>query len=308
MTRSSAILLLGYSRPDFVTKRLTELKEVNNIPIVVSVDGKNGSQIGNSAWNDIVNTHTNIEFYFQDNNLGLARHMHEAVSSVLRVFDNCFVVEDDVSVNASVIQTAIRQLEMRLPDGVITVGLFGGLPEIFPLTILLKNRFRKTNYFSPWGWGIQREDWFDFSLDVARIHRSEVFSVLSSSLGKRKARIWNGRIAKVAKNPEFTWDYQFFFFALLAKKRHLLPTFRSCENQGFQDARATNTTGKLPSWYFGKSSKSIHEENWSNTNKLIENFLQTIDSFTWASDSAILQSMRHSKFRRRLIRLLSSKP
>ena len=64
--------------------------------------------------------------------------------------------------------------------------------------------------------------------------------------------IWKRRFGKVIQNPMSTWDFQMQFMSFKFDKLHYLPYFRIIDNEGFNDVRGTNITGRIPNWYLGK--------------------------------------------------------
>jgi hypothetical protein len=296
--RSSAILVLGFSRPEFIIKRLTELQGISEVQVVVSVD-KSNNFYGNldESWMRAKELFPNVIWWFRSSHLGIAQNLFYSVTEVFKVHDNCIVIEDDVSINQDSIGSILQVLDARLPKEVLTVGLFGGLPSSRITNSAIKNRWRRTRYFSAWGWAIQREDWSLFSLYIAHYLRNTVDDLVKLRLGPRKLNIWSRRIGTVVDNPLRTWDYQIFFYSLLLNKQHLLPIFRACENEGFNDYRATNTKERRPFWYRGKSGSQGSIEQPILGNSILSAGLQFVDSLTWVSDSRILQKIIRIKGR-----------
>lgn len=56
-------------------------------------------------------------------------------------------------------------LQERLPQDILSVGLFGFLPGKL-MSRFGFNRWRKSKYFSAWGFAMQREDWSSFNLEI----------------------------------------------------------------------------------------------------------------------------------------------
>jgi len=300
MSRSTAVLLVGYNRPELILKSIERLANLGDLRIIVSIDGQ---KIPNSNladnWRSISNLYSRLTWKLRNTNLGLATHIVTAITEVLNEYDNCIVLEDDVQVEVSPLLEMGELLNSRLPNSVLTVGLFGGLPSLPFLSSILKNRWRSTRYFSAWGWGIQREDWKNFDLNIASRYESELDSLIIKYLGKSRLATWKRRFKIVAENPKFTWDYQLFLYSLVFNKKHILPTFRTCENVGFDDSRASNTRDGLPSWYKGSSSRSISHKKARGDKTLITAILQIVDSLTWAGDQPQIQKTR--EFRRKFL-------
>lgn len=293
MTRNSAILILAYQRPDFLLERLKEVETLRDKAVFVSVDfSVENSQDLAKRFQELKFSFPIYRWIFRETNLGLARHIHTAISEVLQEYENCIVIEDDVAANPLGIKSLSEILEERLPPDILTVGLFGGLPSFKVLELLCQNRWRKTRYFSAWCWGIQREDWVGFSLEFVRDLPVPLQEILETEVGRRRKAVWSSRLGKVVLNPEFTWDYQMFFYGIIKGKKHLLPVTRAADNLGLGDTRATNTKHKRPTWYIGKSSNSYINPRQQLRSRVGTIILQRIDSFTWASDSPFLLKLK----------------
>lgn len=284
--RQTSILIIGFARPELVEKKLESLAHIFNGDIMVSIDGpKSYDPHLDTEWKKQMSLFQNVRWKIQIENLGLARHVTEAISKELENYDNCIVLEDDVVVSVHALHQVRKLLSNRLPSNILTVGFFGGLPRIWFLSKYIRNSWRLSRYFSAWGWAVQREDWMHFTLDLAKSQSKDLRLAISETFRGYKMRVWQRRLEVVKSNPRATWDYQVFFLGLLMKKKHLQPTFRSCENVGFADQRSTNTKERRPFWYFGKSNNEIESTiSLSRLNKS-RNWIQLIDSFTWAGDS-----------------------
>lgn len=228
---------------------------------------------------------------------GIAKHIFYAISCTLEDYENCFIIEDDVSIESSNLLSALRSMDDRFPSDVMTVGLFGGLPSFWPVNRFIRNRFRKTKYFSAWAWGVQREDWEGFNLEIIQDFGPRLFESVKESLGSSKSLVWNRRFAQVQEDPYRTWDYQFFFYSLMLRKKHLLPIFRSCDNEGFGDSRSTYHKGSKPSWYRGRTAIGIEPRYEFFLGDVLNNILERVDSVTWVSDNLTLQKFRAFKRR-----------
>lgn len=301
MKRSTAILLVGYSRPDFIRKRIDELRSTIDFPVIVSIDGTQTDQASLTEWRILQREFPELVWRFQKKNLGISKHIFVAISEVLQEFANCFVIEDDISIGAHNLKSALYMLENRLPEDVMTVGLFGGLPSTRVLRGFCKNGFRKSKYFSAWGWGIQREDWANFHLEIVQSFGPDLQEFIVDSFGTRKAAVWNKRFAQVQEDPYRTWDFQLFFYSLILGKKHLLPIFRSCDNEGFGDSRATNTKDLKPSWYLGKTGVIEIERTIPSENIFCQRILEQVDSLTWVADNLTIQKMRKIKLQRNFV-------
>ena len=296
MKRSTAVLIIGYNRPELVLASIKRLANVENVKKIVSIDGQKipDARIS-SQWTAMSEEFPNFTWIIREENLGLAKHVFTAISEAMQKSQNCIVLEDDVVASAENVTKMKEFLEERLPNSALTIGLFGGMPAIPLMRSIYQNRWRYTRYFSAWGWGMQREDWKDFSLDIARRERENLDKIVMGKLGKKYLKIWRRRFEKVADNPAFTWDYQLFLYSLTLGKKHILPTYRTCENFGFEDVRASNTRDAKPSWYRGRAAIKVDGQKLRKYNSIGSLILQWVDSLTWAGDQPLMQKFREFK-------------
>jgi hypothetical protein len=294
--RSTSVLIIGYNRPELVLASIKRLERVENVKKIVSIDGQKFPDARiSSQWTAMSEEFPNFTWIIREENLGLAKHVFTAISEAMKESQNCIVLEDDVVARADNIIKMNCFLEKRLPNSVLTIGLFGGIPAFPFIRSIYRNRWRYTKYFSAWGWGIQREDWHDFSLDIARRERENLDNIIKDKLGKNRLSIWKRRFEAVADSPAFTWDYQLFLYSLILGKRHILPTYRTCENIGFEDVRASNTRDARPSWYRGRAAVKVDVQKLRRHNSIGSLILQWVDSLTWAGDQPLMQKFREFK-------------
>jgi len=288
----TAVLLLGYSRPDLTGKRLSELEPIRSmgINIISSVDAYDNSDGGKILHNfkELQEKFDQVNWIFQKKKLGLATHLVKRVTECLFEYDRVVILEDDVKCEPKGIQSIIKLYEKGIPNDVMTVGLFGFLPS-FGFPRIKTNNWRKTPYFSAWGWCIDRTKWNLFDLDIvkknqlASIEKSAIWKSLNDS---QRAR-WRYRFTKVCNDPHLTWDYQIQFTSWLNNLSHLLPIHRACDNEGFGDSRATNTKEVRPKWYRGPTSNHEIGDKVITTNSFRSKSLVKLDSFTWIGDRKI---------------------
>jgi len=287
MPRNTALIIFSYNRPDLTRRRLEQLVGVN-CPIIVSIDAPKTERINADFTNLEIEYSEHAQFTQTKENLGTATHIVARINEQFQSYDNIIVIEDDVAADKTSIDTLIGILENRLPDDILTIGLFGGLPGKL-LSLLGLSCWRRSQYFSAWGWAIQKENWHLFSLDI----KEEVPNLENSKswqrLNERERVIWKSRFAKVVRTSSFTWDYQMMFAGLLHHKMHLLPLFRCIDNEGFGDMRAVNTKESRPNWYLG-SRGTI--QNKGEDLRIIPGWLgkafEILDRLTWAGSSPTL--------------------
>ena len=286
MSRKTILVIFCYNRPEASKARIKQLRNVN-CPVMVSIDAQK-SGIPLKDFDTLENEFSpNVTFAKNQKNQGLVMHFVTRMSELFVNYDNIIVIEDDVSVEKSTINYLIEILQERLPQDILSVGLFGFLPGKL-MSRFGCNRWRKTKYFSAWGFAMQREDWNSFNLEIehelSKLETSKTWTKMSD----REKAIWNHRFLRVIHNHQFTWDTQMNFAGFCQEKKQLLPLFRLADNEGFNDARATNTSGRRPRWYKGiRGSINVIDKSSCNYEfrtvpKLLSQILEFFDAITWA--------------------------
>lgn len=87
--------------------------------------------------------------------------------------------------------------------------------------------------------------------------------------------------------------------------KHLLPVYRVCDKEGFNDNRGANNVSQRPRWLFNSNANGVLPDS-----KLIPSVLQSfflyIDSLIWARDSKVNNIFIHLK-RFRILRIYTLK-
>lgn len=227
----------------------------------------------------------NLNWLLAEKRLGLTLHIFTRISELLEMYKKVIIVEDDISTSAQSIRELLRTDYLCESRRVLTQGLFGAFPKN-GFEPLLKNRWRRTNYFSAWGWTIDRDSWslYDYKIvkkvGLKALSKNSIWVNLSPNQRKR----WTHRFSRVASDPLFTWDYQMQFISWLHKLDHLLPLWRLCDNEGFEDERASNTKLPKPHWYLGRKSNSSTEICQMREGSLTSRLINYVDSCTWVGD------------------------
>ena len=288
-----AILLLAFNRPEKLARRLEELGDVTPHKVYVSIDGGSSQRVTDEFHvieQKIRSSQLEIEFHFHRDNLGLVRHMTGAISKLMLNHEYVLVIEDDVPIADKYVENIGNAIIAGLGDKVATYGGFSPFAGHLPSPFKSGYGWRRTKYFSAWGWCISKTIWelYQIELGSEKLNQDLHNSKRWNSLSTYQKATWMRRFEKVAKNPMFTWDYQMQFMSFKYDLDHILPVFRISDNEGFDDERSTNTKSLRPRW-MGKvvkvSDNLIVRSVPATLNKLFER----VDSVTIAGDSKVKQ-------------------
>ena len=293
--RKTALLILGFSRPEFIKSRLEESEFLGDfgVNLICSIDGFRDNQQRKELkyeYFGLREQYPNVEWVLENTNLGLAKHITTRVTESLQVYENLIVIEDDVSVSKNGLLSLHDILQEEFPSSVFTAGMFGMLPKN-QIEHLIKNRWRTTKYFSAWGWAIQREKWQHYELDIVKKYGIEKLSkgMIWNQLRECQKQRWIKRFSKVIIKPDLTWDFQMQYLSFLNEFQNVLPLYRICDNEGFDDQRATNTKTPIPGWYYGKRSNSNISPNAKVRNRYLGNLVEYLDSISWIGDQKLFE-------------------
>ena len=183
----SPVLLLGYNRPEYIKARLIEIMSWDPPGIYISIDGpknENDSQAYKEI-NDFLLNYKNekITIYSNQKNLGLSHHITGAITSIFKIEESLIIVEDDIEIFKNAYLSMSKILNNPNLNKYALVSGFSSLPA--PPRILrnfLSNKFRVATYTSLWSWGIRKEIWNLYELDISR---------LDSKIALSKSKLWN---------------------------------------------------------------------------------------------------------------------
>lgn len=285
------VLLLTFNRPDYLRKRLSELLQQEETEIVVvSVDYASDELLAKNL--DVVkefqSSHkSDLRVVLRTKNLGIAHHLPLAVSEVLEEFNYVIVIEDDIRIGRGALKHFKEAKSLLESDSkVLTIGGFG--PTIWLFSRFRRNKWRESIYFSAWGWMTSKSSWEHYrtnlpnEMSVGSLFENEnVFELKSQQ--KRK---WERRFERIEKNPNFTWDIQVQYWTFRLGMKHLLPTMRILENQGFFDSRSINTVNARPRW-MGKERVYESSRKMKTSGSGVSRFYCYLDSFTIGGDREI---------------------
>jgi hypothetical protein len=204
-----------------------------------------------------------------------------ALDEVFEDHDQVFVVEDDISISrASYASVASQINHADLSSRIFSVGGFS--PLSLPWNCQLNNSWRRTKYFSGWGWAIRKEVWRNsIPIISSKFDRQLENSSSFNSLMPNQKYVWRARFEKCLKYPERTWDIPLQFASFVLDYSHILPKFRIIDNLGFADKRAENTSTRRPKWMLREFSyhKKILSQNINE-----HRYLEILDAYAIGGD------------------------
>lgn len=280
-TSDYVVLLIGYSRPDLLKRRLEEISIYGPKHLIVSLDHHSPEKQSELA--DITRAiQPNAKLWLSKHRLGLAVHITSAITRALLEHEYVIVVEDDVSVSEDFFNSIISYLPTMRSQGYASIGGFSPLSAVSPVG---QNYFIRTKYFSSWGWATSRETWSEYQLDLRgyKIDEATFTGRNWKFLTRHQKRTWVGRFRKIQLEKPHTWDIQFQFYNFKADKDNLLPIWPLVQNEGFNDSRSAHTVGRKPNW-MGSSKYEYKPIIRKIENKFLVLSFNYLMSYTIAGD------------------------
>lgn len=289
-----AILIIGFNRPQMLQDRLRAIEPLvdKDISIYISIDGpRDGNLSDKSSRNLILKKieespiSKSITKLFFETNSGCDIHIFNSITMVLEKNDFVVVIEDDIEISAvAVAELLLRAQETSELGLPIPIVAMSGLSRRIPGQV---NNWRKSEYFSAWGFALNAHFWALHSKNVKIVDPNEIDRKLKASynwkkLSKRKRDIWFERISR--SNYDYAIQRTIFFEEL----QTIAPVLRISNNVGHGIAGASHTRFKTP-WFL---RYSVMENNARFNRDLIQNrliirVLKWLDSQTWAGDGLL---------------------
>jgi len=298
------ILLIGYNRPDFLQDRLNEIRLLPINKLYISIDFINNEL--NPEIKKLVNVflksgpNFQVSVNFESHNQGLTRHITSAISRVLEVEDAVIVVEDDISLSIHSYNAFNAGHLMSKNMGL--TGIVSGFSPLVQPVWYKKNIWRRTPYFSVWGWVATRKNWRHYDFDISKIDISKelIKSRSWNMLNSFQKSVWLSRFHRAQLDALLTWDIQMQYFSFQHDYVNFVPLFRVVENHGFNDSRAVHTKFNKPRWY-RTSDPGNAIIPVSELKKCVDKVGHVIDSITLAGDSRMQHIWTH-RIRKKLLK------
>jgi hypothetical protein len=287
------VLLLGYNRPELISKRINELVENRVSELYISIDTPLDPESQFRKFLDtiprILGKSTKVTVMINNSNLGLARHISLRIEELLKIYPAIIVLEDDIRINNNFIAQLVSGYETlnRLNEKGIVSGFS---PITNPFRNFSYNRWRITPYFNCWGWLCTKDAWDGYKLNLSDENLAAELknSLTWKNLSSWQKHLWLSRFKKIQKFPDHTWDIQFQYLCFKKSVYNLSPVFSLTDNEGFNDVRSVHTSGPKPKWW-GRGS--LYEKLfYKKSSNLVKNvFVKVIEPLTTAGDSQLIR-------------------
>ena len=292
------ILLIGFNRPDFIRDRVEEIcaLELPRLHIYVSLDyPRDGNLLDLSSHREIleylrtVRKKHNINIFIEKSNQGCDKHIPSAISRVLQNCQGVLVIEDDIIISPNDIRAILHLAKLNYEKKV--TGPIVAMSGVAGNNSINFNMWRKTRYFSAWGYFLFNNFWL-LHKEICELDYYSIKKLLDNSsswinLSRRKRSVWKERFSRA----NYDYSIQRSVFALNAEV--YAPVFRISNNIGFESAKASHTRFPPPIYLrkLVNFPSRTFRLNQIKSPALVRSLLW-FDSNTWAGDGLLSQRGR----------------
>lgn len=244
----SALLLIGFNRPDLFARVAASAGSAGNRPVFVSIDGPREGRAGESALcaevrevAESIEWATELRIRAHDHNLGCREAVTSAISWALSEAGEAIILEDDCLPDESFLSFCDELLERYREDPMVMeisgsnwgIGAdrFGG------------NSYGFSSYANVWGWATWKRAWDRYVPDLAEswpaVRGSGAGRQFALSRRARKTfeRTWN-RLCDTDSEWYRTyggdWSLNWQYSVLLAGGLSAVPAHNLVKNIGFR--------------------------------------------------------------------------
>lgn len=308
-----AILVVGFSRPSNTLSALNLILPIiegrNHLKLYISIDGPrkdNDRDFHNQKMFDDhfqgCVRHNKVNVIRHKENLGVDKHIPDAISEILTTCAAVLVLEDDIKIAENSLLSMLNMLTKSVDEGSVSPILgMSGLTLPSWLESHFRTYWRHSIYFSAWAYGLTREFWVMHMSNIARKDSdSDLGSDTWNFLSSRQKKLWEERFSRL------NYDYLIQFTLFKNGIESIAPMFRLIDNIGFEDHNATHTKQKRPRYLtkLGANSKLMYDEIYPSV-FTFSCFWKIIDSNTWGGDGLLSKRGRNCGIRTSLRKLFT---
>ena len=249
---STPVLVIGFNRPDLMTKLLTTLEANNVHELYVSLDGprplvESDRVLCEKTWRIVehFSSHFNLRMLRHSTNLGLAKAVPTAISWFFDQEPCGIILEDDCHPVASFFPFCDQLLDhySSVPEVMMISGSKLNFEQQIP-----QDSYSMSRRGHIWGWATWAESWIHYDQQMSgwgRFRKSDEFKDICNNQAAAIS-YWRWTLDNVEMGRISTWDYQWLYTMWLRGGLSISPPNNLIQNVGFR-GDATNTH-MAPDW------------------------------------------------------------
>lgn len=210
-----------------------------------------------------------VKTLFRDENIGCGRGPSEAITWFFENVDEGIILEDDCLPNTSFFRFCKENLEKYQNNNRISIISGNNFQPVQPLNIIEDYYF--SIFPSTHGWASWKRSWEGYDFKIKQWKTIDQNKFLKFLFKEKKYQAWwkNCFDSFYDNNFADTWDFQFYFHAMIKKQLAIIPKVNLVKNIGY-GSDATHTTD--PNSYF--ANVPTHELRFPliHPEKIIRNY------------------------------------
>lgn len=251
---SVPILLIIFKRKDVALKSLSSIRRMQPKKIYIAGDGARKNVIGEEvkvsetrkAILNAIDWPCEVNTLFQDQNLGCANGVFEAINWLFKNEEKGIIIEDDCVLRDSFFPFAeemLNRYENDMRIGMIDAANY--LPNIIIPYSYGFSRYKSTN-----GWATWRRAWKLMDMDMKWRGTEWEKSVIDNMDYKSKGYYyWKYRLKAVDLKDVSAWDWQWYFTLAANNMLGIYPKYSLITNIGFGEDATHTSQSEAPSHY-----------------------------------------------------------
>jgi hypothetical protein len=245
MSIQAPVLVIGFNRPDFLKKSLSNIP-VDGRKVYISIDGARNSieakvvakciSLAKSYANGSGNI---VEVQNSTTNLGCKEGVRWAIDWIFQHEHQAIIIEDDIFTTPTFFDYCDKGLiEFEQDDKIWQLN--GFTPLLPPYTV---RKFYVSNYAHIWGWATWKSRWVKYDRHLENFPKLSIENLppFTRTPPSKKFVEYFNTMLNDCKNGFDTWDAQWVYSMWLNDARAIAPGSRLTGNFGF-DHRASHTT------------------------------------------------------------------
>ena len=249
---NTAILLIGFNRPENIKRLLNILKKTRVSRLYISIDGPRKN---NNLDQNLIDKHRilikninwpcSVKALFNKKNLGCGKAVKNAIDWFFRFEKQGIILEDDLIPSNSFFFYCEELLNRYSKDD--RIGMISG-------NNLTNFQFKKKSYLfskhaTTWGWASWRRAWKNYEFYLNWNKSIENKNIIRNGFVTNNFKSYlYSRIDYLVNRLVDTWDYQWSFTLYSQNQLCIIPKKNLVKNIGF-DQSATHTKSKIKFLY-----------------------------------------------------------
>ena len=244
MSTKTAIVLLGFNRPQHMERLLSTLednREFQTLPVLAFVDGprnRDDEELIGQVVNSVLSVRPDADIARRIENFGVAKSVTTAVTEALTKYEQVIVLEDDLELSPHFLRYMLNGLDSYREEPRVA--------SIHGYTIPMRGLPHATYFLRGtdcWGWGTWRESWELYEDDSASLLNKLMDKSLGCAFTFNHSSPHLDLLKAAEKGEVDSWAIRWHASVFLAEGLTLNPSVSLVRNAGMDGSgRHSGTT------------------------------------------------------------------